>query len=112
MDTTLRACLLLMASTAAFADGAFPDGVAAGDLTSTSVILWTRLERPTAVRAEVAVDPAFATIAASTQIETSAEHDFTVKAEVTGLATQTTYFYRFLAMDDGATSPTGNFRTA
>ena len=87
----------------------FTLGVASGDVTSTSAVVWTRAEGAGAVEAEIARDASFKTYG-STQASTSAERDFTVKALFGGLAAGTTYYYRFFAR--GAFSPIGTFTTA
>lgn len=97
----------------------FEHGVASGDPTSSSVILWTRVTpgmpgtpEPASIEVqwEVARDAAFAEIVAMGTFTTSASRDFTVKVEASELASGTTYFYRFRALD--VTSPIGRTRTA
>jgi alkaline phosphatase D len=110
-------------ATAAVADDpVFAHGVASGDPLPDAVLLWTRVT-PTAdatpgsgvgptvnVTWEVAADPAFAAIVASGTESTGPGRDHTVKADATGLAPATTYYYRFRL--DGAVSSTGTTRTA
>jgi len=90
---------------------AFTYGVASGDVTDTSVILWTRVDAEAEVTAEVASDSQFAQVMASEKVQAEAENDFVVKADIDGLEPDGSYFYRFLS-PDGTTSSTGTFRTA
>lgn len=98
------------------ASAEFTDGVASGDVTSTAAILWTRLDRDTAVKVEVSTNPTLRGKKAFKKVveHLSANHDFTVKVDATGLAPGTTYFFRFKDEDaDGqAFSEIGTFRTA
>ncbi len=88
----------------------FTHGVASGDVTPTSAVLWTRTDRRAELRVEVAADAGFggATLTrAGTATEAS---DFTVKVLVEPLEPSRTYYYRF--SDGESTSETGSFRTA
>lgn len=97
----------------------FPLGVAAGDPTATSQILWTRLVSPdpgeplpttdVAVDWEVATDDAFASIVASGTAPAVAALAHSVHVDVTGLEPDTWYWYRFRA--DGRTSAVGRAHT-
>lgn len=88
----------------------FALGVAAGDVTDTTAVLWTRAEPATALVAEVAADEAFGEVVASAEAASSADGDFTVRTTVDGLEAGTRYWYRFRAGD--AVSETGTFVTA
>jgi alkaline phosphatase D len=94
----------------------FTDGVASGDVTATSAILWTRVDRDTNVKVEVWKDPELKGMKAFQQTvpHASAAHDFTVKVDATRLSPDTVYYYRFKHDDtDGASfSDVGTFRTA
>ncbi|MGP3705602.1 alkaline phosphatase D family protein [Gordonia paraffinivorans] len=105
----------------------FAHGVASGDPLSDAVILWTRITptpastpgsgvgQPCSVRWEIARDPGFASLAASGTVQTSADRDFTVKVDATGLSPRTRYHYRFTVTSgpaSGVTSPVGVTRTA
>ena len=96
------------------AAGFFNYGVASGDPTADSVLLWSHFSPVSAMDVDViwqvAADDSFSDIVASGVERTGAFRDYTVKADVTGLMPGTTYFYRFLAM--GETSPIGRTRTA
>jgi alkaline phosphatase D len=105
---------------AAAADSAgvpiFTDGVASGDVTATSAILWTRVDRDTSVKVEVWNNPQLKGKKAFQKAfsHVSAAHDFTVKVDATGLSPDTAYSYRFKHDDtDGSSfSEVGAFRTA
>ena len=96
----------------------FGYGVASGDPLSDRVILWTRVNldssAPTSVQWELARDAGFAGIVASGTAATSADQDFTVKVDATGLQPGTQYWYRFKHGSDTSTVgrtktlPTGN----
>ena len=91
-------------------DAMFPQGIASGDPTPDSVLLWTRVEGGGHVTYEVATDNEFANIVATGDHEVTADTDFTLRADVTGLAAGTRYHYRFRA--NGVVSPSGRTRTA
>jgi alkaline phosphatase D len=91
----------------------FFHGVASGDPTSTSVILWTRITEniDTAfVNWEVALDTNFTNILASGDTMTTALTDYTVKVKAINLPQNTWMFYRF--SHNGVLSPMGRTRTA
>jgi alkaline phosphatase D len=77
----------------------YPQGVASGDPTADSVLLWTR--RPpgdapaSRVRVEVAVDAAFKTRVAEGSCELSADADWTCRFLAAALKPATEYWYRF-----------------
>ena len=90
-------------------------GVAAGDTTATSVVLWTRALDPAApgtlpLTLELATDAAFANIVTTQSLATDAAADFTAKTEATGLQPSTRYYYRF--RNGTLSSLTGTFKTA
>jgi alkaline phosphatase D len=97
----------------------FPLGVASGDPTASSVILWTRLISPDpgdplpaadiAVDWEVATDEAFTDVIASGTAPAVAALAHSVHVDVTGLPADASLFYRFSA--DGRTTPVGRTRT-
>lgn len=91
-------------------------GVASGDPLPEALILWTRLSdlsRPQTVVWEIAEDEAFSRLAANGVALVSAETDWTVKVDASGLAPATRYWYRFLAGEGGlVVSPLGRGRTA
>ncbi|WP_311354438.1 alkaline phosphatase D family protein [Corynebacterium pyruviciproducens] len=88
--------------------GVFQHGVASGDPTPTSVIIWTRVtvpgepSEPIPVAWEVAIDENFTRLARTGIAYASPVHDYTVHVDVTGLTPGTTYFYRFSLPEGGA----------
>jgi phosphodiesterase/alkaline phosphatase D-like protein len=109
----VTAALLTLPVSGARADVAF-DGVAAGDPSAGEVILWTRAENggaPIELKSQIATDASFADIVATRTGSTSVAADFTVELAATDLASNTHYFYRFVA-PDGSASATGQFTTA
>ncbi len=89
----------------------FPAGVAAGDVTPTSAILWTRLDRALPVTAEVSPDPAFGSIVFSRATAAQPDRGGTVRMVASGLTPGTRYYYRF-RIGRGAHSEAGTFLTA
>lgn len=93
----------------------FYHGVASGDPMPNSVILWTRITPETqlpeiAVSWEISEDKNFNTLAGKGVFTTSKARDYTVKVDAQNLTPNTTYFYRFKALD--AVSATGKTKTA
>ncbi len=100
----------------------FTLGIASGYPTPNGFVLWTRLAprplepggglapEPVPMRWEVAEDERFAKVIASRAEFPTHDWAHSVHAEVTGLAPDRWYFYRFLAGD--AVSPVGRTRTA
>jgi len=91
----------------------FLHGVASGDPTQNSVILWTRISGQDAevlVNYRVAEDVDFDTIIAVGTTTTSGERDYTVKLDIQDLSPGTTYYYQF--QFEGEFSPIGRTRTA
>ncbi len=93
----------------------FPEGVASGDPSPDSVILWTRRPFDTGDRhiltVEVALDPDFRKIVATAPVAVHAAADWTCRALVGNLKPARTYWYRF-ADDQGNGSRIGRTRTA
>ena len=112
----LLAALAALAAAEAAGGGApaatapgFPDGVAAGEVRATSVLLWTRAPAPGPLRLEVARSASFAgALVRSARARTGG--DLTVTVPVRGLAPGTAYRYRFRQGD--LSSEAGSFRTA
>jgi alkaline phosphatase D len=88
----------------------FSLGVASGDVTATSAILWTRSDVPGAVRAVVATDPELRHVVARIDGEATPERDLTVQVTAGGLEPARRYFFRFEGHD--GVSDTATFRTA
>lgn len=93
----------------------YAEGVASGDPLSDSVLLWTRYTAPSGIKAkllvEVAEEPAFTEVVASSFVTASAEMDWTCRVLAGHLRPNTTYWYRFTD-SDGAGSRVGRTRTA
>jgi phosphodiesterase/alkaline phosphatase D-like protein/predicted AlkP superfamily pyrophosphatase or phosphodiesterase len=87
----------------------FPSGVASGDTTQTSTVLWTRSQTPGTVKFEYSTKADFSSIA-GTKSATVTNLLQPVKVDVTGLIANTDYFYR--ATDATGASATGKFSTA
>ncbi len=94
--------------------GAFPfaQGVASGDPDHTSVLLWSRVDRPVGEGSlvEVAADPELAAVVARVPVAFDPDADGTTRVVVDGLTPDRAWWYRFVA--DGHTSPIGRTRTA
>jgi len=92
-------------------DFLFPHGFAAGDVTPTSAVLWTRRPPPLDVAAQVSPDARFSALAFSAEATPSAERGGFLKFTATGLRPGTRYYFRFQV---GGTvySETGTFVTA
>ncbi len=77
----------------------FYHGVASGDPLADRVIIWTRFtpdqHGPAELRWEMAKDRQFTKIVRSGNTTTDQHRDYTVKVDVTGLAADTEYYYRF-----------------
>lgn len=86
-----------------------PNGVASGDTTDTSTVLWTHSFDLGDVTFEVATDPDFNNIIA-TEIATVTDPWQPVKVFVDGLTPQTRYYYR--ATNSAQFTADGTFRTA
>ena len=81
----------------------FYHGVASGDPTPNSVIIWTRVtpEQSGSVDVDykVATDLEFTNLVASGSATATSDADYTVKVDVTGLQSGSTYFYYFSALN-------------
>jgi len=107
----IAACVPVRLATSANETGpGFAYGVAAGEVTATSAILWTRA--PSAGRVTVVVwKPAPLTVKGMSFAATArAEDDFTVRVPVRGLRPATRYRYRFVR--GRVLSGSGMFETA
>lgn len=89
---------------------AFPYGVAAGEVTATGALLWTRAPRPGPVEAEVAPDAGFRRVVTRARGVARWADDLTVHIPVHGLAPGSAYAYRF--RQGSRMSEVGRFRTA
>jgi len=93
----------------------YPEGVASGDPTSDSVLLWTRHPYPAgheeSLIVEVSEDDAFQKVVATTRSLVSPESDWTCRVLVGGLKPARVYWYRFTDQD-GSGSRIGRTITA
>lgn len=86
-----------------------PNGVASGDVTQTSCVLWARSSAPGPVDFECATDVDFSAIIAAA-IAAPVDATVPVKVMIEGLTPGTRYYYR--ATDSAGNRATGTFRTA
>jgi 3-phytase/alkaline phosphatase D len=89
-------------------DGPLPNGVASGDTSQNSTVLWARPAVAGPVTFEYSTDPNFGTIAGAGVVNV-ADAMVPAKLEVGGLAAGTQYYYR--ATDGSNNSSAGKFRT-
>lgn len=95
----------------------FPQGLASGDPTPESVVLWTRAiesngdSAPISITAQVSSSPDFDTLIAEKKCLATEESDYTVRIIVHDLQPDTQYFYRFVS-GGYKTELTGRTRTA
>ena len=94
------------------------NGVAAGDATNTSAILWTRTFDgnsnqgvSTNLTAQLSTDSSFGSILQTFSGVTNPNRDYTLKLEATNLQSGERYYYRFQT-PDGEISQVGTFKTA
>ncbi len=92
---------------------AIVDGVAAGEVTSTSAVVWARSDRAATMRA-LAAPAAGAGATIELTASSSADGHLAAQAVFTGLSPATRYRYEIWFEADGArgASETGTFRTA
>ncbi|RYE91952.1 MAG: alkaline phosphatase [Myxococcales bacterium] len=90
----------------------FPQGVASGEPTPDSVVLWTRVDAAVATEVSyvVATDEALTQVVAAGTVTASPEADATVRLLITKLAADTRYYYRFATA--ATTTQVGRTRTA
>jgi phosphodiesterase/alkaline phosphatase D-like protein len=107
---TLSLALLLASAARAVPDVDFPDGVASGDVTPTSAVLWTRVDRALPLKVEVSSSPSFQGPEAFKQtVHPSTGDGLAAKALATPLEPGTQYYFRW--RHGSAMSPVGSFRT-
>ena len=87
-------------------------GLSAGDMTANSAILWTQVNNggsATPLILEISTSSTFSSGVASHGTGTVIENGFTSKTAITGLSSNTQYFYRYTS--GGVTSDIGSFYT-
>ncbi|HET9807615.1 MAG TPA: alkaline phosphatase D family protein [Nitrososphaeraceae archaeon] len=108
--TFVSISLLGIFSVNAIQDIQFTSGVASGNVTSDSAVLWTRINQDGVVEVEVSNSPTFKKIVFSQSVPAIKENDFTVKVMATGLQENHKYYYRWIF--DNVISETGTFITS
>jgi alkaline phosphatase D len=97
--------------------GPFAHGVASFDPTDSQIILWTRVspDNPAlaqvALTYEIATDAAFGAVLKTETVNALAADDFTVSIDLSGLTSNTAYFYRFTVEGTTSRSVVGQTRT-
>src|SRR5438045_2802318 len=82
------------------ASAKFSYGVAAGDVSSNSVLLWTRASKAGSYAVQVATNRRLRK-ATTRRTKASKSHDFTMTVRVSRLHAGTRYFYRFTECETG-----------
>jgi len=93
-----------------------PSGVASGDVTDDSAILWSRADRPCRMRVEWSTHPSYADARTAPSVLAVPETDFTARVELQGQPPGRQIFYRVTFTDLGdlksESEPViGHFRT-
>jgi outer membrane autotransporter protein len=112
--------ILTVANSPSLAQAIDPfSAISAGDMTSTSAVMWTQLRNgtgntqtsgtATSLMLDVSTDPTFATSVFSSSGMTVPDNGNTLKVLASGLSANTQYFYRF--NNAGSLSDTGTFYT-
>jgi phosphodiesterase/alkaline phosphatase D-like protein len=88
-------------------------GVAAGDASTNSVVLWTRVDQQASVpvHAQVATASDFSGTSVHCKEQAIPAKDYTVKLVADGLQPGTRYYYRFVNDITNESSNTGTFKT-
>ena len=102
---------MLVPASAIAADG-FTSGVTAGEITSSSAIVWGRANRQASIRAQLATDAAFTNVVRSRVLQASDANNDTVQTTFGQLRQNTAYRYRFCFLDGSPCSAVGRFLTA
>jgi alkaline phosphatase D len=108
--------VLVAVATPVAANDFFPQSVASGDPTASSVVLWTRVqsdteEEPKLLTLEVATDDGFENVVLTREVAARASDDYCAKVKIDGLEPSTTYYYRFSYQGENV-SQTGRTKTA
>jgi len=89
------------------ASGALPNGLATGEVTQTSAVLWARSDAAGPVTFEYSTDPTFASGVQAMNVNVT-DPNVPAKLPVNGLTPGTTYYVRAIS---GAEAATGRFAT-
>jgi phosphodiesterase/alkaline phosphatase D-like protein len=102
--------LLLAVAPSAYAARGFSYGVTAGDVSSSSAVLWGKANKSGRYTLEVASNRRFTKGLHSKVVRARKSHDNTVQSRMSRLKAGKHYFFRFVGR--GAKSATGSFTTA
>ena len=95
-------------------NGEFNYGVASGDPTQSSVIIWSHFQPEESTDCDVlwtvSLNQDMTNVVRSGATTTGSDRDFTIKVDVDSLAAGTTYYFQFICQ--GVLSPVGGTRTA
>ncbi|MFL6561839.1 MAG: glycerophosphodiester phosphodiesterase family protein, partial [Bacillus sp. (in: firmicutes)] len=86
-------------------------GVASGDVTDSSAVLWARTNGEARVEFEISTDSSFNHRSMVQTAHTVSEHDYTVTVNINKLKPDTTYYYRAHALSSDY-AVKGSFKTA
>ena len=73
----------------------FSSGIASGDITSSSAVLWTRADQEADLTVEVSTDISFEPLVFTQTVLAAADNDLTVHVTASPLEPAQTYFYRW-----------------
>jgi len=88
----------------------FIHGVASGDVTSESAVLWSQTDKDSSLNVQVSKHPNFKKLDFEDSVHATVDSDFTAKSLAEGLKPNTLYYYRFTA--GSTTSEIGTFKTS
>jgi alkaline phosphatase D len=88
----------------------FIHGVASGDVTSESAVLWSQTDKDSLLNVQVSEHPNFKKLDFEDSVHATVDSDFTAKSLAEGLKPNTLYYYRFTA--GSTTSEIGTFKTS
>lgn len=108
LPTLIAAACLAAVPAAASAESAFQWGAAAGDVSSTAAVLWSKANAPGAYSVRYGTSPR--RLSERRRARATKAHDNTLRVLVTGLKPDTQYHFRFT--DGDSVSERGTFRTA
>lgn len=97
--------------------GSFAQGVASFDPTDSQVIIWTRVSPTNAttpnvtVTYQLATDAGFSGVVKTESVDALADDDFTLSIDLSGLRSNTRYYYRFSLANTGVQSVVGETKT-
>jgi len=110
MIVVIMGPLLIMSARADTPQIQFIHGVASGDVTSESAVLWAQTDQDGQLKVQVSKHLNFKKLDFEGSVHATADSDFTAKFLAEGLKPYTLYYYRFTA--GSTTSEIGTFRTS